>query len=414
MRQAACPLDARYSLLMLLRGLGMPRADRSVVILGAGASRGASFCKPGVPVLPPLDADFFRQAQQLDEPTYKQYGRPVLDFLRADYPANNLPTLETVFTEVEGFERFLKQFSRGRGRPSTRYQKQLAHLQSLIPAVFRAAFADQRCDWHDRMADSLRSGDAVISFNYDTLIDDALRRNSDGIWSAQCGYGFDIAQGADEWSARTRPGPFPSEYLCLLKPHGSLHWTKIKEEQCELTLRKNPYTQSPAHSNIIPPTWDKTVLGRWPWKPVWEACSHFLEDVRCLIVVGYSVPATDLMTQALIKSSLSRATLRLLVIVNPDEEARRRVANLARPAIGSKTRIIEMGTLQEFGQTFDETSEQRRRRGAETAGLRRAILALSAKLSEVEDNLDVWEVEEHDDRLADLDRRLDELDGRFE
>jgi hypothetical protein len=399
---------------MLLRGLGMPRADRSVVVLGAGASRGASFCKPGVQVLPPLDADFFRQAQQLDEATYKRYGRPVLDFLRADYPANNLPTLETVFTEVEGFERFLRQFSARRGRPSTRYQKQLGHLQALIPAVFRAAFESATCDWHDRMARALRSGDAVISFNYDTLIDDALRRNSDGIWSAKCGYGFDIDQGTVEWSARVRPGPFPSEYLRLLKPHGSLHWIKIKEDQQELTLRSNPYVQTPARNNIIPPTWDKTILSRWPWKPVWEECSNFLEDVRCLIVIGYSVPTTDLMTQALIKSSPSRATLRLLVIVNPDEAARRRVATLARPAIRSNTRIIEMATLQEFGRTFDETPDERRRRAAETARLRRAIRDVQGEVSEIEDKLDIWEVEEHDDRLTELDRRIDELERRFE
>src|ERR1700680_648595 len=198
---------------MFLGGLGVPRADRSVLILGAGASRGASFCAPGVQVLPPLDADFFRQAQHLEETIYKQYARPVLDFLRADYSSNDLPTLETVFTEVEGFERFLKQFSVRPGRPSTRYQKQLSHLQALIPAVFRAAFEGVRCDWHDRIARSLRSGDAIISFNYDALIDDAVRRNSNGIWAAKRGYGFRVGHGASEWSAKPRPGPFPSEYL---------------------------------------------------------------------------------------------------------------------------------------------------------------------------------------------------------
>lgn len=88
---------------------------------------------------------------------------------------------------------------------------------------------------------------------------------------------------------------------------------------------------------------------------MWQACSHSLQDVRCLIVIGYSVPATDLTTQALIKSSLSRAKLRLLLVVYPDEEARRRVIKLARSAIGSNTRVLEIGTLRDFGETLEVT-----------------------------------------------------------
>ncbi len=286
---------------------------------------------------------------------YKKYARPVLEFLRTEYPANDLPTLETVFTEMAGFERFLHQFAVRPGRPSTRYQKQLGYLHALIPAVFRAAFNDVRCDWHDRIARALRSGDALISFNYDTLIDDACRRNSDGIWAADCGYGFDIGVGTDDWSAKTRPGPFPEEYLRLLKPHGSLHWTRVNEDKRTLALRGNPYALSPATKNIIPPTWDKTVLGQWPWKPVWRECSRYLQYARCLIVIGYSVPVTDLMTQALIKSSLGHANLRLLVVVNPDAAARRRVVNLATAGIKPKTRVLEMGALEDFGRLLEET-----------------------------------------------------------
>jgi hypothetical protein len=56
---------------MLLRGVGVRRAVRSTVILGAGASRGASFAGTARQVLPPVDADFFRQAQRLDEQSFR-------------------------------------------------------------------------------------------------------------------------------------------------------------------------------------------------------------------------------------------------------------------------------------------------------------------------------------------------------
>ena len=385
---------------MLLRGLGVPRADRSVVILGAGASRGSSFCRPGYQVLPPLDADFFRQAQHLDEKSYLRYARPVLDFLRAEYGAHGLPTLEAVFTQLEGFERFLRQFSTRPGRRPGRYQKQLGYLQELIPAVFRAALADARCTWHDRVAQALRSGDAVISFNYDALIDDSLRRYARGIWDAGKGYGFRIATGADEWTAAPRPGPFPQEYLRLLKPHGSLHW-EVDTSTRSIALRSKPYVQKAAKTNVIPPTWDKTILGEWPWKPVWEQSSRFLQDVRCLIVIGYSVPATDLMSQALIKSSLSSATLRLLVVVDPDPSARRRVIDLARAAVTPRTRVVELGALQDFALLLEETPTERRERMASLRPIRSDIRKLKTSVRNLQED-EVWELES----------RIDELEGR--
>ena len=312
---------------------------------------------------------------------------------------------------MEGFERFLRQFSTRPGRRSTRYQRQLGYLQALIPAVFRAAFADYKCDWHDRIGRALRSGDAVISFNYDTVIDDSLRRNADGIWSARQGYGFELRDGADLWDAKARPGPFPQEYLRLLKPHGSLHWTRIDGERKTLALRSNAYAQAAASSNIIPPTWDKTILRTWPWKPIWEESSHYLQDVRCLIVIGYSVPQTDLMTQALIKSSLSRASLRLLVVVDPDRGARGRVINLARRAIQSNTRVIEMEALEDFARLLDPTPDERRRETARaSAPFRRALGSLRDDVIEIRDDLDSWDVEAHSDEISDLQQRVRELE----
>jgi len=342
-------------------------------------------------VLPPLDADFFRQAQALDEKDYAQYAKPVLEFLRSDYGPGALPTLETVFTQLEGFERFLRQFSTGRGRRTGRYQKQLGYLQQLIPTVFRAAMDEASCKWHDRIAGALRAGDAVVSFNYDTLIDSSLRRWSKGVWTADGGYGVKAISGVNEWSAAPTPGPIPKEPLRLLKPHGSLHWTNLDPENECLDLHPHPFGQRPAKANVIPPTWDKTVLGTWPWKPVWKAAARYLQQVRCLVVVGYSVPATDLMTQALIKSSLGSTELRLLVVVNPDPASRLRVIDLARAGIRAKTRIIELGALNDFALLLDETAAERRQRAMLPKRVRTAIHAVSNELDDFEERLGALE-----------------------
>jgi len=394
---------------MLLRGIGVPRADRSVVVLGAGASRGASFSGPGCQVLPPLDADFFRLAQHLDEADYKEHAKPVLEFLRDEYGPRGLPTLETVFTQLEGFDRFLRQFSTGRGRRTSRYRKQLGYLQGLIPAVFRAAFNGMTCDWHDRIAQSLRAGDAVVSFNYDTLMDDSLKRWARGIWDASCGYGLAVDRGSAAWTADRTPGPFPREFPLLLKPHGSLHWFNVRPDEEKLDLRGDPYAQRAAKTNIIPPTWDKAILGRWPWKPIWERASRYLQQVRCLIVIGYSVPPTDLMSQALMKSSLSNAALRLLVVVNPDVEARGRVIDLARAAIKPKTRVIELGALQDFALLLDETSAERRRRAAALRPLRREIGKLERKIADLRED-ELWDLDSRVDDLEQLEARVTQLE----
>jgi hypothetical protein len=384
---------------MLLRGIGVPRADRTVVLLGAGASRGASFCAPGRQVLPPLDADFFQQAQALDEKTYSTYAKPVLEFLRNDYGPGALPTLETVFTQLEGFERFLRQFSAGKVRRTGLYQKQLGHLQELIPAVFRDAVGADTCDWHDRMAQALRAGDAVVSFNYDTVIDSSLRRLSKGVWLADKGYGVRASWGAEQWSAPRTPGPVPREPVKLLKPHGSLHWTNVDQGEERLHLHLDPYAQRPAKANIIPPTWDKSILGNWPWKPIWKSAARHLQKARCLVTVGYSVPPTDLMTQALIKSSLGNTQLRLLVVVNPDPAARQRVIDLARAGIRPRTRVIELDTLRDFALLLDETPTERRRRLVVPKGVRTAIKRVSREIEDL-----------RNDEISDLEERIDSLE----
>ena len=388
----------------------MRRAVRSTVILGAGASRGASFAGSTRQVLPPVNADFFRQAQRLDEHSFRGNVRKVIEFVRDDYGPARQPTLESVFTQLQGFEQFLKQFSTRPGRRPERYQKQLGYLLELIPLVFRGAFDEQRCDWHDRIAYALRKGDALISFNYDALIDESVRQWSAGIWKADRGYGFKIKDGAADWSAPNTPGPFPSDYLRLLKPHGSLHWSIGDAAQKQLALRQAAYEGATAQGNIIPPTWDKTVLGEWPWKPVWEHASKALQQTRCLISIGYSVPQTDLTSQALIRSSLSGGDLRLLVVVNPDPRARSRVIDLARGAIRPHTRILELDLLSDFAALLDETPAQRTNRLAWTRKFRsvqQRAAALRTRVDELEERTEA--LQWHD--IAEIDDRVGGLEG---
>lgn len=386
---------------------------RSTVILGAGASRGASFADSTRQVLPPLDADFFEQAQRIDEAAFNGAGREVIDFVRDEYGTTQMPTLETLFTQAQGYEQFVRQFYSRPGPKPVRYKKQLGYLLALIPRVFEAAFADQQCAWHNRIAYALRNEDTVISFNYDVLIDEALTRLSTGIWKAYPGYGISISAGADEWSAARKRGAFASKnYLRLLKPHGSLHWSLQDAEAKRLELRGEPYGAEAVRDNIIPPTWDKAILQEWPWKPIWKQASQMLQRTRCLIVIGYSVPQTDLTSQALIRSSLSNGNLRLIVVANPDPLARARVIDLARGGITSRTRVLQLNSLGDFAQLLDETPAERKQRQA----TRRQLQALRTRVGDVEEvtddisAFDLDEIESRVDDIGDLESRVDDLE----
>jgi hypothetical protein len=289
---------------------------------------------------------------------------------------------------------------RWRSEPPTRWV--YPRPQSIfIPAVFRAAFDGRRCYWHERIATALRKEDAVVSFNYDTLIDEALRRATIGIWNARVGYGVRVESGHREWSAPPTRGPFTSDYVRLLKPHGSLHWTRVDPKRQRLDLHPEPYGQRPARENVIPPTWDKAVVGEWPWKPIWQQASRFLRRARCLIIIGYSVPQTDLMSRALIKSSVGATDLRLLVVVNPDREARARAVDLVRAAIKPSTRVIELDTLRDLALLLDETRSEQLIRRREDRRLQR----LESRLEELESDVD-----DHELQLVDLEGFESELD----
>jgi hypothetical protein len=324
-----------------------------------------------------------------------------------------------VFTQLQGFEQFLKQFSIRPGRRPERYQKQLGYLLELIPLVFGAAFAEQRCDWHDRIAYALRRGDALISFNYDALIDESIRQWSAGIWKADRGYGFKIRDAAA--LVRARHSRSVSERTPMTAQAPRL--ASLVNSRClpkQLALRLDPYEGKSAQGDIIPPTWDKTILGEWPWKPVWEQASKALQLTRCLIVIGYSVPPTDLTSQALIRSSLSGGDLRLLVVANPDPRARARVIDLARGAIRSHTRILELDALEDFAALLDETPAQRSRRldmNRKFRLVQQRATALRTRVQELDDrteDLEWHELGDIEDRLSDveaLEARVSEVES---
>jgi len=286
--------------------------------------------------------------------------------------------------------------------------------------------ASRACAWHARLAHALRAEDAILSFNYDCLIDRALAREAPRRWRAADGYGFPIERGTDQWESPPGPGAAYKNPILLLKPHGSLNW-EISDDRDEVELVE-PYGPQTAHS-VVPPTWEKSDVGQWPWKPVWRAARQVLAQARMLVVVGYSVPLTDQLSQSLLRADVAK--LSYLVVVNPDRGARDRVVSLFASALGPQSTIHHLQDMRLFAmhlpasKSEQKQSELEARLDAAEARLDELSLESSTELDEVRDTLDRLTEAAEDfedrfastdsdarvllDRLADLDARLDSV-----
>lgn len=105
---------------------------------------------------------------------------------------------------------------------------------------------------------------------------------------------------------------------------------------------------------IVPPLWQKS-FDQEPYPQVWLEARRVLSSIRALLVVGYSLPETDVYTQALLRMDIG--DLEFLCVVNPDSAARSRVTNALRSAISIGTYVVELERLEDLARVVGVASE---------------------------------------------------------
>lgn len=331
---------------------------KTLVILGAGATRGASFVNDLSGILPPLDRDFFQQLTRMDLPE----TRRLLEFIRAEYGHEVGISMERFFSEADYTNRFHKELQVDPGSTVKKYQKALKDFYLALPRLMDVATA-QECAFHGRLASLMRTQDCIISFNYDCVIDGALRNDAKERWDpGKEGYGVPGAAGAPDWRRHgTKKKRSVSGTVRLLKMHGSLNW-RIGKNEIRLV---EPSLVESAEDAIIPPTWFKD-LTKFPYAAIWKAARKELRSSRIVVVIGYSVPDTDLFARSLLKVEVSSRTKRenldLVVLVNPDENARKRFLGLIEDALQPSTRIL----MYDDFRTLDQLLTRSVSRGSAT------------------------------------------------
>lgn len=330
---------------MRLEDFGIPGGKRkTLVVLGAGASRGASFVTGEIGVLPPLDVDFFQQLTRIPDCAA---GARLMEFVRAEYGHEAGLSMERFFSEADYTHRFHEEVKVDRGAKVRRYGRALDDFFEALAALLRLATSDD-CTFHGRLADRLHADDTVLTFNYDCIVDRALRDHAGNRWDPDKeGYGFSIAGGGATWR-RHGKGQHPKTSIELLKMHGSANW---RTKATTVSLR-DPGRASTLKGSIIPPSWFKDLASA-PFASVWKKARIAVRRARIILVVGYSVPQTDLFSRSLFKveagSKEKREKLDLLVLVNPDRAARRYFVDLVREGLEPTTRVLEFSRLKDLG-----------------------------------------------------------------
>jgi hypothetical protein len=73
-----------------------------------------------------------------------------------------------------------------------------------------------------------------------------------------------------------------------------------------------------------------------------------LNKATKIILVGYSLPLTDLHANALFRTSIRKEAIETLIVVNPDREARKRIRTVLQRGMKRDTRVISFDSFREY------------------------------------------------------------------
>lgn len=339
----------------------------ALFVFGAGATRGCSFVEPTkFPCLPPLDKDFFTQLQRVANPKHRDLVEEVMSDVVEIFGPNFDVTMETVFTTLEHSIRMLRTTGTHWAFSPENLKGKKDRLEQAIAAVLEESLTEnsegasslipRACTHHETFVrDILRPRDSIITFNYDCVLDFSLQSMGTRKWNARYGYGFNLGQrgrrldGHAFWQPRTPASQDAT--VKFFKLHGSLHFDITgPEETSHVHLKQRPYTKqfgTRLHFSIIPPEWMKQ-FDRGAFGTLWAKAAKAIHGAKDIIFVGYSLPATDLHSTALFRTSVRSDYLRSLIVVNPDPETRKRTRNVMQRGLTVETRVLSFNSLPEF------------------------------------------------------------------
>jgi NAD-dependent SIR2 family protein deacetylase len=228
-------------------------------------------------------------------------------------------------------------------RGDSRYD-QLGALVELVAVTITEALRGPVCSKHRKLADLMKHGDIVFSYNYDILMDSALRGCQK---LTDKGYLLDFYRvyndaGWEEPQKEASP-------ISILKLHGSMNWIRCSFCGSVLLLRRQktgewltsvpnscPRCKQPGYLErlLIPPLLNKNYTDR-DMNYLWLEAQRSLSNIEEVVIIGYSLPPTDFASETLLRTGTLWATRKNLpvTIVDPDpkEEVKTRFSRIFNP-----------------------------------------------------------------------------------
>ena len=182
----------------------------------------------------------------------------------------------------------------------------------------------------------IRGKNSFITFNYDTVAENAL---------SSLGVPFDY--GFKKFGANydaTAKCVSDDNAVKFLKLHGSVNWAWPQKRGHKLTVYGG-YGDVLAQEKIpelTPPTWKKVFA--LPIAHLWEQAIEALRSATRVIIVGFSMPPTDMHFKYLLASGLQQnVSIREIIFANP-QQMHDKMANLLRHEYIQKGKISSLQT----------------------------------------------------------------------
>lgn len=181
----------------------------------------------------------------------------------------------------------------------------------------------------DKALSIVNSGDVVITFNYDLLVEQGLWKK--GLWSPSNGYGV----GKIQKQEKIESGNLYESKVIVIKPHGSVNWAvPYGNWQQEIEIYTiHPFTSAPlfeglrAQSNrpaygysrtshIVLPTYMKSIKYYWESQLLRAACEA-VSKADEIFILGYSFPEADAMASFIFAQIPKQSSIKIVDIGNP-------------------------------------------------------------------------------------------------
>ena len=161
----------------------------------------------------------------------------------------------------------------------------------------------------------------ILTFNYDDIVETSLRH-----MKIPYSYGFKPAI-VDAMENRINPSG-----LKVLKLHGSTTWGMLPDRPGVLQVFTEPEAliDRKGVPVIVPPTWNKIITRELI--DVWRQAVEALSKATKIIVIGFSMPPTDLHFKYLLAAGMrENLSLREVVFVDPSPSIETRARTLFAP-----------------------------------------------------------------------------------